>query len=244
MNHKNPILLLTLTLASTQIYAGAMGSIEAPPDNCRSWYIRGDIGGNFYNNPQVSTAGSDNNAVISPNSSISNSMGYTGGVGYQFLHGLRADVTFTARPNINVSVLDSIPEFGRGTLRNYTVMANLYLDLDYFNMPIVPYFMGGVGSSWFNGYNNINWPVIQQNEFGQTTQRFAWQIGVGGTHKVVENLLIDLNYQFIALGTTNYTGHYDQNPVAPYPPGLYGAPTSFANIKDNQIQIGLRYYII
>jgi opacity protein-like surface antigen len=220
-----------------------MGPINEISDNCRSLYIRGDIGANFFHSSQVNTSGSDYQFLISPDASISNSIGYTGGVGYQLLPKLRGDVTFTYRPNLNVSVLDNTPEIGRGTLRNYTVMANLYLDIDYFNLPLMPYFMGGIGSSWFKGYNNLNWPVFQINEYGQTKQNFAWQIGAGTSYKVCENFLIDFSYQFIALGTGSYTGHYDRFTVAPYSQSLYGAPTQFTNIYDNQIQVGLRYYI-
>lgn len=243
MNKKN-LLLSGLFLASTQIYAGAMGPIETMPEGCRSLYIRGDIGANFFNSSQVNTSGRDYNFLVSPNASISNSIGYTGGVGYQFLPALRGDVTFTYRPNLNVSVQDNVPETGRGSLRNYTVMANLYLDIDYFNLPMVPYFMGGIGSSWFNGYNNLNWPVVQINEYGQTSQNFAWQIGAGVAYKICDNFLIDFNYQFISLGTASYTGHYDRYAVAPFSPALYGAPTQFTHIYDNQIQVGLRYYIM
>lgn len=243
MNTQKLIIFSSLFLASTQINAGAMGPIDSISENCRNLYIRGDIGANFFHSSRVDTSGSDYQYLVSPNASISNSIGYTGGVGYQLLPKLRGDVTFTYRPNLNVSVLDNTPEIGRGTLRNYTLMANLYLDIDYFNLPLVPYFMGGIGSSWFKGYNNLYWPVFGINEYGQTKQNFAWQIGTGTTYKVCENFLIDINYQFISLGTASYTGHYDRYTSAPYSLALYGAPTQFNNVYDNQIQIGIRYYI-
>ena len=242
MNNRKLILLSNLVLVSSYIYAGDMGLAEVP-DSLKRLYIRGDIGANFFNSSQVDTSGSDYNYLISPSASISNSVGYTGGSGYQFFPKLRGDVTFSYRPNLNVKVLDNTPEAGTGTLKNYTVMANLYLDIDYFNLPIVPYFMAGIGSSWFNGYNNLYWPVPQINEYGQTKQNFAWQLGAGASYKIFENFLMDINYQYLAIGTASYTGHYDRYAPAAFTQSLYGAPTQFNNVYDNQIQIGLRYYM-
>jgi hypothetical protein len=54
---------------------------------------------------------------------------------------------------------------------------------------------------------------------------------------------MDINYQYLAIGTTSYTGHYDRYAPAAFTQSLYGAPTQFNNIYDNQIQIGLRYYM-
>ena len=242
MSNRSLIFLSNLVLVSSHIYAGSMGLVEVP-DSFKRLYIRGDIGANFFNSSRVDTGSRDYNYMISPDASISNSVGYTGGLGYQFFPKLRSDVTFSYRPNLNVKVLDDTPVTGTGILKNYTVMANLYLDIDYFNLPIVPYFMAGIGSSWFNCYTNLYWPVFEFNEYGQIKQNFSWQIGAGASYNVFENFLIDINYQYIALGTASYTGHFDRYPTAAFTQSLSGSPTQFNNIYDNQIQIGLRYYI-
>lgn len=209
----------------------------------KSLYIRSDIGGNFYLHSPATTAAGNNSDMVSPDSSISSSMGYDLGLGYQIYSCLRTDLTFTYRTNIDISVLDNVPEIGKGTLRNYTIMGNLYYDLDYFKSNFIPYLSGGIGFCSFKGTKSIYWPVVQQYEFGRTTNNFAWEVGAGLSYRFSKNVLIDLSYQFLGLFSAKYTGKYNQPPVGSFNASLTGAPTQFKNIYNNQIQIGLRFYV-
>lgn len=167
-------------------------------------------------------------------------MGYSGGIGYRFLPQLRGDVTFTYRPSIKFSVIDSVPEVGIGKLTNYSIMANAYYDINL-NIPFIPYIMGGVGVS-SNKTHRVFFPVVVQHEYGTFTQSATWQVGAGVSYPILKQLLVDLNYQYINLRKFNNTGHFDVDPVPPFVAGLIGTPTSFQNLYSNQIQLGLRYY--
>lgn len=234
---KNLVFITTCTaLFSGSLFAGTMGPVE----NINNLYLRADLGYNFFNNPSAITASFlSNNQINAIDSDVKNRLGYNVGIGYRFIPQLRGDVTFTYRPSISFQATDDAPEIGVAKLRNYTVMVNGYYDMD-FNLLVTPYVMGGIGVS-SNSTDSIYWPFVQQNEYGHSVSHFAWQVGAGIAFPIQENLLIDLNYQFVDLGKFSNTGQYDTG--GPFNIGLTGTPTSFNTLYSNQIQLGLRYYI-
>ncbi|KTD60937.1 outer membrane protein [Legionella shakespearei] len=221
---------------SGSLFAGTMG----PVADMKNFYLRGDVGYNFYNNPSAITASYlSNDSINALDSDVKNSVGYNVGVGYRFIPQLRTDLTFTYRPSISFQATDDAPEIGAAKLRNYTIMANAYYDMD-FNAPVTPYIMGGLGVS-SNSTGIIYWPFVQQSEFGRSVNHFAWQVGAGMSYALQDNFLIDLNYQFVDLGKFSNTGQYDTG--GPFNIGLTGTPTTFNTLYSNQVQLGLRYYI-
>ncbi|QMT59753.1 outer membrane protein [Legionella sp. PC997] len=234
---KNIIYIISGLIFAGNLYSGTMGT-NTP---IRNLYIRGDLGYNFFNDPSAMTASYLSNTPISAlDTHIEDRLGYSVGIGYRFMPQLRTDVTFTYRPSISFQATDDAPEIGTAKLRNYTVMANGYYDFDL-NLPVMPYLMAGIGLS-SNTTNSIYWPFVQQNEFGHTVNHFAWQVGAGLAYALCDRLLLDFNYQFVDLGKFSNTGHYDTG--GPFNIGLIGTPTSFNTLYSNQIQVGLRYYIL
>lgn len=236
MNKKQLMLGSCSVFLSSCLNAGTMGPVM---NDGGSVYIRGDLGFNFFVDPDAQTASASNAPINAFDSSVRNKGSYGFGLGYRFLPSLRADLDYTYRPNARFQATDNIPETGAGYLRNYTVMLNGYVDLNI-NLPVTPYVMGGIGVS-NNATTSIYWPVVQQYEYGRSTTNFAWQLGLGMAYALQPNFLVDLSYQYVDLGKFSNTGHYNTGGI--FNNGLVGAPTSFSALYSNQVQIGLRYYI-
>lgn len=230
MNSRYLFYTAILTGQISLAVAGSMGSSIINP----SFYVRGDLGYNFFNQPSATTSSFFNNLKIDgTNEHVGSNIGYNVGFGSTFSSPFRTDLTLTFRPSISFKLVDDAPELGTGTLDNYTLMLNGYYDLP-FNSPLTWYVMAGVGGS-FNNTESIYWPVALQYESGKLLSHFAWQVGIGTSVSVLTNLVVDLNYQFIDLGSFSNTGDFNFGP--------HGAPTRWDTLYSNQVQVGLRYHI-
>ncbi|MCX5516336.1 outer membrane protein [Kaistia algarum] len=202
------------------------------------WYLRGDIGYKWYNNPDIS--------FVTPtysdpwnNTSLDNTGLLGVGVGYQFNNYFRADAT--------IDYEFSAGAYGEGycggcggvghtiesaDISAWTLLANGYIDLGNY-AGFTPYVGAGIGTSYLEtsnvGYINPNGVTGGWDGAGQWN--FAWALMAGASYAISPNTSIDLNYRYLNLGDA----------VSGYIPAGGGGTIQYDNITANEIRLGLRY---
>jgi len=228
-------IILALSIFFNLINAYAFYSPGAYRDNQGRSYTRLDGSYNFFNTPTAITTLSSlesGSSFYAANKKVSNQAGISAGFGYKPSEAIRTDITLTYRPAIAFQLANDEPGVARSSVANYTVMANGYYAFNL-NVPFEVYGMGGIGVST-NATKNLYWPVAGVVEGGLTENHFAWQVGAGVSYPVGDSLLIDINYQFVDLGSFTNNGYYD---------ATQSTPTHWGSLYSNQLQIGLRCYI-
>jgi opacity protein-like surface antigen len=181
-----------------------------------NWYIRGDVG---YGVQTSSRGGSTFSG-----SSVTN--GPTGGVGFGIKKDwFRADVTADYGGNARFHGFN--PAFApdlSARITNVTTLLNAYFDLGTW-WGLTPYVGAGAGFSYFRPIElSIGQATISSNI------DFAWAGNAGLAYNVSRNILIDLSYRYLDMGTSRAN-------IAPL------GTVSFGNIATQQVRLGLRYQI-
>lgn len=201
-----------------------------PPVDFGGWYLRGDVGVGIN---QLSSLRStfDDPTVLVPfpafdQQSIGDSTIIGGGVGYQFNHWLRFDLTGEYRTAANYRATQSytdiwsaqVPVFSRcggglgatprcfdlyqAQVRSAVFLANGYVDLGTW-YGITPFVGAGVGlaNHWFENFNDF---APQTGGFGYAhdTSRtnFAWAVMTGLGYNVTPNLKLEMSYRYLDMG--------------------------------------------
>jgi hypothetical protein len=91
---KSNLVFMAAVICSGSIFAGTMG----PVTDIKNFYLRADIGYNFYNNPSAITASYlSNNSINALDSDVKNSVGYNVGLAIvSFLNSERILLLLTA----------------------------------------------------------------------------------------------------------------------------------------------------
>jgi opacity protein-like surface antigen len=256
-------LLSSMALAADMAIAPPPMPYAPPVADFGGWYLRGDIGmtnqslGSLHSNlidfDNQTYPGSLQNHGFGFDSSTSFDLG----VGYQFNHWLRADITGEWRGKANLHGSQNFAAgsalgvaFGGVGADNYTgskseavFMANAYVDLGTW-WCVTPFIGAGIGTS----YNRISsftdtgifmqGGVLKNSVFyGDDAGKwnFAWAAYAGLSYQVTQNVAIELAYRYISLGsgTTGATRSYDGLTVAD--------PFVLKNITSNDLKIGVRW---
>lgn len=169
------------------------------------WYLRGDIG---MSNQQVKSL---HNVLFTSSTNVVqkdfDSAPFFGiGVGYQFNHWFRADVTGEYRGKANFHGFDIVSSTStneyRASKSEWLVLANIYAELGtWYNF--TPFIGAGVGAAQvtISNFMDVNVPT-QGVAFADDTSKwnFAWALHAGVSYKVNSQLSLEFAYRYVSLG--------------------------------------------
>ncbi len=233
------------------------------------WYLRGDVGVAFNNNPTFSTG---NNAAglvgatdVTFNPTMSQSELFDVGVGYQFNHWFRADVTGELRggatfqglevcSNCNNAGLNTqLSDFYRANLSSYIGLLNGYVDLGTW-YGLTPYVGAGGGFAYNRlsgatdqGFNYINTATTQAGYptggfFSNAgTSNFAWALMAGVGYDVTQNLKLELGYRYLNYGGFSSGSSHCLSGVAAPTFNCQNFNITGRQLASNDFRIGLRW---
>jgi opacity protein-like surface antigen len=205
---------------------------ESPPiqpvqEFVSNWYVRGDAGYGV-----LSTTNGNDIGIAFTSRSLANAPTFDAGFGFK-MDWFRSDLTVdygTGSKFIGNNLTYS-PDV-TAQITNLTTLANVYFDLGTW-WGLTPYIGGGAGFSYlrageltdasfsptpgFQGANSNSWD-------------FAWAANAGLAYYLSRNMLIDLSYRYLDMGTPR-----SNIPAA--------GTVSFGNVTAQQVRIGLRYQI-
>ena len=249
------------SLLSSVAFAADMPIPYAPPlADFGGWYLRGDIG---FSNQSVSNIRNTNAALYANLTSFQETTGFdTGGiyqigVGYQFNHWFRVDVTGEYRGSANFHGLDltSFPNGGQtgfgsdvynARKTEWLLLANAYADLGTW-WCITPYIGAGIGTARVTIANFTDQGVATLFPPGSgvgpglvsaasgSRWNFAWAVHAGLSYQVNPNMAVELGYSFVSLGggTTGVDQAFDQS--------AGGHVFQFHNITSQDVKLGVRW---
>ncbi|HLJ01042.1 MAG TPA: outer membrane beta-barrel protein [Bradyrhizobium sp.] len=232
----------------------------APPADFGGWYLRGDVG---FSNQSVNNIRNTNAALYANLTSFQETTGFdTGGiyqvgVGYQFNHWLRADITGEYRGSANFHGLDltTFPNGGQtgfgsdvynARKTEWLFLANAYADLGTW-WCITPYVGAGIGTARVTISNFTDagvatlfppgtgvGPSLVSAQTG-SQWNFAWAVHAGLSYRVNPNMAIELGYSFVSLGdgTTGVDEKFDHS--------AGGHVFQFHNITSQDVKLGVRW---
>lgn len=220
-----------------------------------SWYIRGDAGYGWHDEPSIV----ERNTLFETDNvrnSIQNTWTLGGGIGYYLTSHVRGDLTLDYRfksevtgTNADVGNPDFIPGKRKFDLSSTVGLANLYYDFGH-RAHFSPYVGAGIGFavnktssgtiSDFDSTVNPTGGAIA----GATKTDLAVALMAGFTHQFRQDLALDAGYRFLYLGkaeTGAVTGNFYNGAV---PPVLTAGGTNGLQISDlhaHELRVGLRY---
>ena len=217
----------------------ARTTLPVPVEYGSNWYLRGDLGWNFYTEPNARIPGLGNMT----NESLSSS-GLAGlGFGYQFTNNFRMDWTLDYEwpGNFKGRLTCPSPCGGAGKIVSnqfakisaWSTLVNAYVDLGTYG-GFTPYFGGGIGAAQlttsdvhFRNSNGMN-----GNWNGASEWNLAWALTAGISYAMSKNWLVDVNYRFLSLGDAKSGKISADNKRVQY-----------NDIFANELRVGLRYMI-
>jgi opacity protein-like surface antigen len=256
-------LLSSMAFAADMAIAPPPMSYAPPPSDFGGWYLRGDIG-----MTNQTLGGLHSNLIDADNQQFPGSLQNHGfgfdsstsfdlGVGYQFNHWLRADITgewrgkanlhgsqnFTAGSALGVAFAGAGADTYTGSKSEAVFMANAYVDLGTW-WCVTPFIGAGIGTSYnrISGFQDTGAFVqgglpINSVFYGDDAGKwnFAWAVYAGLSYQVTRNVSLELGYRYISLGngTTGATRAFDGSVVAD--------PFVLKNITSNDLRFGVRW---
>lgn len=208
------------------------------------WYLRGDIGYKWYNDPDAHYDVSGYGDFI--DESLSNT-GIVGvGFGYKFNESFRTDVTldyewpgdFHGRlicPSGPCDPDTYSDEYAK--IAAWTGLFNVYWDLGTIAGEgpgvLTPYIGAGIGASYLvtSNVNYVNPDSSTGSWDGAGKWNLAWALMAGVSYAVSKDWLFDLNYRYVHLGNAVSGSTTD------------GVPIKYDNINASEIRFGVRYMI-
>ncbi|MGH1417382.1 MAG: outer membrane protein [Hyphomicrobiaceae bacterium] len=172
--------------------------------------------------------------------------------------GLRGDVTFGFRQSrdfwgtpLTRTVTHNYEDFGptivapglssesssmtdafHTNVKSYSLLFNGYYDLGNFR-GFVPYVGAGIGVS-YNIVDDVTALWLPGPIEGDKKLSFAWQVSTGVGYQIRENMILDLGYRYLDLGSADsgqIDGGYNINPEV-----------RFDDLRSHEIKVGLRYH--
>jgi opacity protein-like surface antigen len=215
------------------------------------WYLRGDIG---MSNQKV---GSLYNVLYDTASSVTNvhkefdSAPIFGiGIGYQWNHWMRFDLTGEYRGKSSFHGLDIVRSGGDTYTDEYQfkksewlILLNAYLDLGTW-YHFTPFIGAGIGASKITIHGFTDTCVIVNVCTGgsvatgatASTWNFAWALHAGVAYKATSNLTIELAYRYVSLGDAQ------SGDLVTYLGGnTINNPMHFRDITSHDLKLGVRW---
>lgn len=191
-------------------------------DNNRGWYVRGDIGGTFYDDFTMT----DTNSAKFILEDIDDKFNFGGGIGYNLMRGFRIDLTLDYRGDTDVfAQLDSgtVPtnQF-TGEMSSLVGLANVYYDLDMGHR-ITPYVGVGIGFASLS---------MDGPDSDDSDTNFAWALMAGVDVDLRTNWKLDIGYRYINMGD----GEFGDSKTP-------GRNFEVEDLEAHEIRVGLRYQL-
>jgi opacity protein-like surface antigen len=246
------------SLLSSAAFAADMPSIMPPPQyyappaqDFGGWYLRGDIGFSNQKVDHLNNALDANNTTSVQNLSFNTAGIFGAGVGYQFNHWFRADITGEYRGNSDFSGTDQISYPGgvgtdvyHATKSEWVALANAYVDLGTW-WCITPFVGAGVGAARVSianftdqGIANNGGGALPGLALADNVAKWnlAWAIHAGVAYKVNPNFTVELAYRYLNMGDgmTGDLRTFDGTN------NVYN-PMTFKNITSQDLMLGVRW---
>lgn len=198
----NALVLLCLTFASQYAFTEAKGQKDKMKD-----YIRADA---VLAIPTQKVAGFHSEKP-------SHDIGASIGLGRIFTDRIRGDITAT----FNQYLYSTGPGSQKGQEHNHLTSLS-FMTNGYFHLTkdkkltvhvtkISPYLMAGIGMT-FNKLDDWSDEVPgSHRHLGDTSQNFAWQVGIGVLFNIGNNIDADLMYKYVDLGRTKTKNRQSDN---------------------------------
>ena len=247
------------SLLSSAAFAADMPSIMPPPmsyappviEDFGGWYLRGDIGFSNQKVDHLNNALDANNTTSVQNLSFNTAGIFGAGVGYQFNHWFRADITGEYRGNSDFSGTDQISYPGgvgtdvyHATKSEWVALANAYVDLGTW-WCITPFVGAGVGAARVSianftdqGIANNGGGALPGLALADNVAKWnlAWAIHAGVAYKVNPNFTVELAYRYLNMGdglTGDLRTFDGTNNIV--------NPMTFKNITSQDLMLGVRW---
>lgn len=213
----------------------------APVIATGGWYLRGDIGYKWYNNPDISFV--TPSYVDNWNNNSLDNTGLIGlGAGYRFNDHFRVDGTIDYEFQSGVYGQGYCAGCGEkygidhtvetADIDAWTFLVNGYVDVGTWS-GFTPYLGAGIGTSYLQT-SNVAFVNPDGNSGywdGGSQWNFAYALMAGVSYAFSPNMAVDLNYRYLNLGDA----------VSGYIPAGGGGVINYDNISANEIRLGLRY---
>lgn len=214
----------------------------APLPAAGAWYLRGDIGYKFYNNPEGRASNADYGALGGVADFSDEDMGEAWnvgvGVGYKFNQYFRTDFTldyetpgeFYGRANCVATCGATDYSEETANISAWSGLVNGYVDLGTYG-GLTPYVGAGIGASYLrtSGTETSN----GGNYSGDDTWNFAWALMAGASYAFTPNWSMDVGYRYINLG--------DARSADLDPAGTEVMHVQYNDIDAHEVRVGLRY---
>ena len=230
----------------------------APPADFGGWYLRGDVG---FSNQRVdrvldTNAAAYNNVNVNQTGNFSSAGIFDLGAGYRFNNWFRADVTGQYRGKSTFTGLDVVTGVGpgagfRGT-DSYTAtksellfLANAYVDLGTW-WCVTPFIGAGVGTARVTVGDftdsgdsiGVGGQGRSLNYAGASSKwNFAWAAHAGLAYHVNPNLVLELAYSYVDMGSGMTGPTYSFDGVT----NTTHAPFQFRDITSHDVKLGVRW---
>lgn len=208
------------------------------------WYLRGDVGYVLPMRPKVDGVLPAGLTRTFENERFGKSMMLGAGVGYKFNNWLRADITAEWRKEYDFKATNSGTAYVQGfsderaRFSARTYMLNGYIDLGTWS-GLSPYIGAGIGVStkdirnWTTEvvcFTALCTPSARSATLPNTSKNgMSWALMAGTAIQVTDALAFDLGYRFLNLGgATTKTD-------------AFGVSAKVADVKVNEVRLGLRY---
>lgn len=230
------------------------------------WYLRGDVGVGATSVEKIKTT-IPGGVSLPPGygvdqKSVSDQFFAGAGVGYQFNHFLRGDITGEYRGGSHVSFNDSYNaydfngdqifdsqgkpykslDFYNGNISSVVVMANGYVDLGTW-YGVTPFVGAGAGYAFhtMSGFNDVG-AGGATGGFGVAPDKkstsFAWSAQAGLSYAVTPHLSLELAYRYMNLGSVK-----SGNVSCFNDPGCVYASYRVKEITSQDVKIGMRWLL-
>jgi opacity protein-like surface antigen len=191
--------------------------LPPPQEECCDWYLRGHVGVGI-------TGGADAEYIINPSNSNDFAFEHTSysdaffiglGIGYEFNHWLRFDVTGEYRSKSRVYAYGTYTDGGGGVfgdiyegyLSSWVFLANAYVDLGTWYC-FTPFVGVGIGGSYnmLTDFTDRN-QTLSGRGYGRNPGEWnlAWALHAGVSYSVSKNFKVELAYRYLNFGSITDT---------------------------------------
>ncbi|HFC04582.1 MAG TPA: porin family protein [Rhizobiales bacterium] len=183
-------------------------------------YVRGDVGGAFYQRPEITKQGAlwGSGTSNATDEKVANQVFIEGGVGCQVSDNMRVEVTGGYR------FKSSLTEAFNGLdadLETYTGFVNAFWDITNYN-GFTPYLGGGVGVA----YNRLTNVTLPAGSTDGSRADLAYNLTAGLSYDITSNLKMDLAYRYVDLGFARSNG---------------ATPITVDKLRAHEVKFGMRY---
>ena len=185
-------------------------------------------------------------AAILENSDLSSSLTSGISVGRYFTNNLRGDLSLEYKNNQKLSTTDSpIPAFdytgGFSSVSSFLTGFYDFHAVDIFDKSITPFVLGGIGYA-INETGKIK--ILGYGMPAETLtlmdsdfeENIAWKVGAGASVNVTQNLIFDMQYEFVDLGSVKAGDFFRAGEMI----GPMEIPMKF-DYRTHDFNVGLRY---